>query len=242
MSTNAERFLSAFNQIEKAIRHQLAVEKHVSFSKMLDLAKKNNPIVQAFEVDLKEYAELRNAIVHERTEPSFVIAEPHADVVQRIERIRDELTSPEKVYPKFKRRVMTFQMSDRLPGVLEAVEKYAFSQFPVYDGAQFAGLLTENGLSRFLTNYLLGNRSKWSSITLAEVMEFEKNAQNVIFFDIGKNLYEVQEAFRKSAYRRWTRLHAILITENGMSDEPVLGIVTPSDILALHAESPYRQK
>jgi hypothetical protein len=79
---NADRFLAAFNSIEKAMRQQLSVDKHISFSKLLDIAKKKNPIIHKYEIDLKEN-------IQSCAMPSFmiglslflIIAEPHMQIV-----------------------------------------------------------------------------------------------------------------------------------------------------------------
>lgn len=74
---NSERFLNAFNSIEHSLRKLAKKEKGTRFYKLVNIASEHYQIVQHFSNDLKEFADLRNAIVHERTD-GHVIAEPNA--------------------------------------------------------------------------------------------------------------------------------------------------------------------
>src|SRR5699024_11877381 len=71
--------------------------------------------------DLLEFAELRNAIVHNRIDTDYAIAEPHLSVVESIEAIEQEITEPKKVYPLFSRKVIIFQESDSLRELLTVI-------------------------------------------------------------------------------------------------------------------------
>ncbi|UZM99664.1 hypothetical protein OL548_06065 [Lysinibacillus sp. MHQ-1] len=64
--------------------------------------------MKKYEDDLRSYADLRNAIVHHRTSINYVIAEPHTDVVERIEYIDATLAKPTLVGQMFRKRVLVF--------------------------------------------------------------------------------------------------------------------------------------
>ena len=53
----------------------------------------NNVEVRKYEDDLIDYGRLRNAIVHQGNH-KFIIAEPHDDIVENIERLSDLITEP----------------------------------------------------------------------------------------------------------------------------------------------------
>ena len=78
---NSERFLNAFSKIEKYIRKLIAGDRRATFYALVDDASKKNSAVNTYRTDLKEFADLRNAIVHERTD-GHVSAEPRDDTVQ----------------------------------------------------------------------------------------------------------------------------------------------------------------
>ncbi|MHB1317843.1 MAG: CBS domain-containing protein, partial [Anaerolineae bacterium] len=81
--TNSGRFLLAFNRIEKRLSEIGAVDEHRSFGEKLKAAARREPIVGHIQDELRELAELRNAIVH--TDRMVALAEPHPDIVAEIE-------------------------------------------------------------------------------------------------------------------------------------------------------------
>lgn len=229
MSTNGERFITAFNKIDKLLKRELNIQSHISFSRMIDMAKKKHPVVQKYELDLKKFAELRNVIIHERIAPDYIIAEPHDEIVHRIERILNILMTPEKVYPRFQRRVKTFQYHVQLGEVLLAIQQYSYSQFPIYEGREFIGLLTHNGISGWLANN--EGTMNIQHVPLSEVFLYENHRHNVMFIHKDMLVYEAKHLFVNHFNRNLTRLDALLITDNGNEREKLLGIITPTDML-----------
>jgi hypothetical protein len=127
---NSERFLSTFN----------AIAKH-----LVDLAGQSDAVVRRFSTDLKEFADLRNAIVHERTD-GHVLGEPNDQAVQKIESIFQLLTDPPKIIPFFQSAVYALSVGDPIAVAVKTMLEESFSQVPVYDGTTFVGLLTSNPL------------------------------------------------------------------------------------------------
>ena len=83
--TNAMRFLSAFNNIDYAIKSRYNFNRSMGFSEAVRRAVAFNYTIRKYEDDLVGYGRLRNAIVHSNED--YVIAEPHIEVVEKIEKI-----------------------------------------------------------------------------------------------------------------------------------------------------------
>ncbi|WP_253291319.1 hypothetical protein [Virgibacillus proomii] len=77
MYKNSDRFLTSFNRIEKMLRDLLINKKDASFSKAVKILKNSNALIKEYSDDLLEFAELRNAIVHNKIDMTYAIAEPH---------------------------------------------------------------------------------------------------------------------------------------------------------------------
>lgn len=234
VETNGERFLAAFNQIDQVLKKELNIQRHTSFARMIESARKKHPIVQRYEADLKKFAELRNIIVHERIAPNYIIAEPHDEIVDKIEHILDQLKSPEKVFPRFQRSVKSFQYHVELGKVLRVIQKYAYSQFPIYQGREFIGLLTHNGISAWLAHYEQDCNISIHDIPISEVFIYETHQNNCLFIPKDMLLYEAKDLFVTHFQRKMTRLDALLITDNGNKYEKLLGIITPSDVIRIN--------
>ncbi|MFD1927924.1 CBS domain-containing protein [Sporosarcina siberiensis] len=229
---NSERFLTAYNRIEKSMEKTIGFSGYMPFFKLIDRAKKVNAIVRKFEDDLREYAGLRNAIVHHRTEVEYAIAEPHDDIVELIEYIDRELSKPKTVGEMFQRKVHTLRASDTLDKVLKLILEKRFNQIPIYEDQKFIGLITSEGITYWLADqYAKGDISR-EIPTLLDMYCHENKKNTYRFINKELSVYEAEEIFKESVVKG-KRLDALLITENGLVEEKLLGIITPLDLIKI---------
>ncbi|MBO8156311.1 MAG: CBS domain-containing protein [Bacillaceae bacterium] len=227
---NSDRFLASFHRIEKYLERTRKNPHHMSFKSAVQHAQKYDAIVRKYQDDLFEFADLRNAIVHDSINPNYAIAEPHDSTVEHIERIERELTEPETVIPKFKRKVFTFSTNDRVKDILHFVQQNGFTKFPVYDHDTFVGLLTENGITHWLAK---GAEENWNNLfnhPLQEILNYEQIKENYRFIPKHTTVYEAEDIF-KNQIQNGKRLNALLITDDGKPSRNLLGIITHWDII-----------
>ena len=227
---NSNRFLTAFNRIDQRLRDIIGAKDFMPFYRLIDQAKKKDVLVRKYEDDLRSYADLRNAIVHHRTSFEYVIAEPHIDVVERIEYIEEKLAKPKLVGQMFCKKVLAFQETDSLKQVLKVIRHRKFTQFPVYNKDQFKGLVTTVGITNWLATVMVGNQIPKEVPTLHDILLHEKNRVNSKFVSRYITIYEAEDIF-KQGVERGSRFEALLITEHGKPHQKLIGIVTPLDIV-----------
>ncbi|WP_042149465.1 CBS domain-containing protein [Paucisalibacillus sp. EB02] len=228
MPRNSERFITAFNRIDKAMDAELNNSRGIGFSKAVRILTKYNAVVRRYKDELLEFAELRNAIVHNRIDTGVVIAEPHDSIVEQIEQIEREITSPQLVIPSFEKKVHQFDMNDSLSSLLDAIQEKGYSKFPVYEGGNFIGLITESGITKWLA------KNKDSSIRtsrIEELMSYQKE-NNHQFISRDTSIYQAVEIF-KEKIGDGNRIDALLITNNGQKDSELMGIITAWDIMGI---------
>ncbi|GAA5417329.1 hypothetical protein Pryu01_02392 [Paraliobacillus ryukyuensis] len=228
--TNADRFVIAFNKIEKFFDKQIEDKKYIPFYRSVQRLSHTHPVVKRYKDDLLEYSELRNAIIHERTEADYAIAEPHNEVVFQIEKIADELTAPKLVIPTFKKQLKIVQGKDLLKDVLHIIKQTDYSQFPVYQKKQFIGLLTDKGITHWLAKNTNDNNKGLFQTTILEMIKNDKRSRNYLFIHKYMTIYEAEEIFL-TKLKEQKRLDALLITENGKQTETILGMVTTNDLI-----------
>ncbi|NMB24962.1 MAG: CBS domain-containing protein [Firmicutes bacterium] len=231
----SERFIMAYNKIDRQLEKRAGIEGYMGFSQLVRRVARADPMFAEFEDDLLEYAELRNAIVHELVEPARIIAEPHASVVERIEQIAAILERPPLVIPRFERQVYTVQADDSILRVMDLIRQYGYTQFPVYDGeSEFLGLLTDRCLARWLTFEFETLAQGLQATQVAQVMVYDKTeGANVTFLSQNATVFDAYHEFECHMATEYPRLEAILITANGRSDERLMGIITPWDMFRL---------
>lgn len=223
---NAERFIASFNRIHNFLSFSDNEKEYKKpFYRLLDENEYRNPAVKKYKNDLQIFADLRNVMVHKKLIPNSYIAQPTDKVVKHIEQIEDEIKSPEKVYPLFKRDVVQFNFDDLFTKVLKTISERKFTHFPVYKNKELIGLLTEKGITMWLANQL-EDETIYLKKTMVEEIVLEDTRKNNYLF-IKKNMsVEIAADLLKND----RRLDALLITENGKVSESPLGIITPSDL------------
>ncbi len=229
---NSDRFLVAFNSIEIILKKYHNGDSYIPFSRLIQIARKDNATIRRYYDDIKEFSELRNAIVHNTVDVNYAIAEPHDHIVEKIESIEKELIQPKRVFALFQKKVLTFQSTSTLKDILLVINKYSYSKFPVYQEDQFLGLLTKKEIVNWLARqaYSLDSLS-FSNTSLKKIIEHERNRKNYKFINKMMTIYEVKEIFKNIIEKDAPRIDALLITEHGKEDQALLGIITPWDII-----------
>jgi CBS domain-containing protein len=236
--TNSARFLLAFNRIERRLAEIGDVDDHRSFGEKLKAAARREPIVGHIQAELRELAELRNAIVH--TDRMLPLAEPHDDIVAEIERYVTLLTDPPSVGSRFTRRVGTVREDDPVRLAVRLMRQRGYSQLPVRDqNGRIIALLTGATIARWLGALDMpaehGNGGgtqgdvDLDTVTVARVLALADSDDNYVFLRPEATLYDALWEF-ESHQRAGRRLDAILLSRDGKPDQGLIGIITPRDL------------
>jgi CBS domain-containing protein len=221
-----ERFITAFNSIEGCLREFFNADKSVTISKLLRDYSTRYPRWKDGD-QLLRLAEIRNFLVHDRKEMYQYLSIPTVDAVNSIEKIRDSLLAPELVLPRFQRDVITVQYEEPLVNVLKMIEENSFSQFPVYQNQEFVGLLTENGITRWLANHVsrVLTLVDFSDEKAGSVLAEEEKRRNCEFIPRDCTVLEAESKFAANGL-----LEALFISQNGKSRQSMIGIITRWDV------------
>ncbi|HOB08808.1 MAG: CBS domain-containing protein [Limnochordia bacterium] len=224
---NSRRFLNAFVGIEQALGKIVRNKRHVPFYQLVDLAAKADPFIREIALELKEYGDLRNAIVHERIDDQ-PIAEPHMSVVERLEQIRDLLHSPPTVGDAFLGPVITCGFDDTLGSAITKMHANSFSKLPVYNGRQFVGILTAEAVTYWLADHMAADLD-FTQVRVEAVLRYLHNPDNYRFVPPSCSLVTVLKLFEDFSHKG-KRLQAVLISETGSESGALLGIITVFDL------------
>ena len=230
-----ERFEAAYNRIDHRLteftEQQGRRRKHPFASKLRATANRYRRMKKYVDF-LLEIGELRNAIVHGRTDNDYFIAVPNEDVVLNLEKIEQRMFSPESVNSKFVKKVTVLQSDQSLNDVLKLIRSDGYSRYPVYDGKSFVGLLTTNGLARWLASHVNDGivDSNLQTVSISEVLEADHRKEAVAFVTRKALIDDVETMFTNRH-----PLEAVIITEHGRTHETPIGLIGPADIAALEA-------
>ncbi len=229
---NSERFLNAFSEIEEALEQIIDADRHFTFYQLVDKAGMVDKAVKSVAIELKEYADLRNAIVHERIDGQ-PIAEPHIKTVERIEKIRDIILEPPRVKDGFLGEVIVCSPDDAIGKAMSHILEKSFSQIPVYEAQNFVGLLTTETVARWLADKLSSGKGFIEEETVKAVMKYSPNKENYAFIDIQSTMFDVLGLFEEFN-QKGKILNAVLITQSGEKSGKPVGIITVFDLPQLY--------
>jgi CBS domain-containing protein len=224
-----QQFEADYNAVDRFLRAALDLDHHVGFAKLVRKYA-NEHVGWADAEFLITIAKVRNLIVHERTDLHPHVVIPTLAVAEGLKRCMERLINPARALPTFQRTVETISINDTLTRVLKIIHHRDYSQFPVLEDNRFRGMLTENGVTRWLARHVVRNLSlvELDAIFVTDVLQSEEARKNHHFVPGDMPADEVSELFAKEAL-----LEAVLITANGKDTERLLGIATRWDILHL---------
>ncbi len=173
-------------------------------------------------------ADLRNAIVHERSD-GHVIAEPHDYVTNQIKLIYAHISDPPKLIPKFQTKEYSLGLDNGIGHAVKLMKERSFSQLPILNGGNFVGLLTASTVCRWLGANQSEDIFSLSETGIEEVLKHTEDPENFAFMARAQNVFELLEVFR-NFQNRGKFLEAILITEKGKSTESLMGILNADDL------------
>lgn len=224
-----EHFEADYNAVDRFLRKALGSIPQMSFTHLVKEYSRKHSGWRDADL-LRTIAELRNVIVHTKTEPYRYIAVPTPAIAQNLQACRDRLENPARVIPTFRRKVETVSVDDTLVRVLKVVTQRDYSQFPVYEAERFRGLLTENGITRWLAHHVATKLSliELDDVPVKQVLQNEETRNNYQFVAPDMRMDDVSGLFESQEL-----LEAVLITASGKESAKLLGIVTRWDMIHL---------
>jgi len=225
-----KRFRTAYNSIDRKLRLLLNLGDEVSFTEVVRKNVSAHPGWRKSGDILRELGILRNMLIHNETRPERYLAVPTSSVVMQIEQIRDALINPLLVIPKFQRQVALVTPGAFLSNALKIMNDGNYSQLPVYNDDVFQGVITENGIARWLARYV-SNKDEivdLGEIPVKDALRQEEKRPYFLFVSKQTIVGDVVEKFMSNP-----ELEIVLITANGKRTEKLLGIITTYDVAHL---------
>lgn len=224
-----EKFIQLYNEIDRWLREETKSGGGTSFPHVVDRARRKNPVVRRHAQDLKDYAQLRNVIVHYKTYPEMALAEPSEQALAEFEHVVRNIISPARLLPAFQKKVRCFSPFEPLSEALEYMGQNDYSQIIVFRNGKIF-MLTTDGVARWLESQVDEDIISVKEATIQDALECEQN-RTFRMMDRNASVYEAHEAFARAIEKKTPRLFAIVITEKGDRSETPLGLVTPWDLL-----------
>lgn len=222
------RFRAGFNVVEQLIRKRFNRSQKNLFDLIDTLASIHREWKRR--ESLKLLANLRNEIAHaEGTDDLRAV--PTEAAIAELKAVLKSVQWLDAVGQRFGGKVQCVASTDDLAHVLRLVRLRDYSQFPVVDGAKLHGLVTENGITRWLAEN--AGTDAIHSLGSVRVGDLVKSDENRRAYEMVPVRMSVEAAIARMSGQ--PDLEALLITKNGAS-LPLQGIVTRWDVLQVLRE------
>ena len=227
-----EAFLTLYQKLDEYLRRNAGQARDLSFAQRLDALAQKHPVLRRNAAKLKDYGDLRNALVHHRDPGGGWIAEPSERTLQEFEQIVQAILLPQKLIPRFQKLdIRLFSPQDPLVTALQHMREHDYSQVVVQTERKLS-LLTVEGIARWLEEQAQEDIISVREAIIRDAWRYEQ-AENVSVMSRDQTVYDAMEIFMLAIEQRKPRIYALLITERGKATERLQGIVTPWDLLSV---------
>jgi hypothetical protein len=233
--------LAAYNALDEHLRGRQGADASVSFSKLLEREATRSPFVRERLSQLHALRSLRNAIVHFRDGVERPIAEPIEEVVtEYLELVEQIIRSPRALDTVAVKGqdLFTVSWSDPVRERLTEMYRRQFRIAPVVESGCLEGVFTDTALG---LEWCFGGHAAPHTAALAfgDLREWCSDLaihSGVHLLPASMTVAQVAEAF-DAAFHEGTVFNVACFTETGRFGEPLLGLVTPGDLIAARRPS-----
>lgn len=227
--SNAQTFLTVFNKIEQFLDQLNQSTEHYGFRRLIDSLSKHNDLVDTYKMELVDYLELRNALVHKST--GKPIAEPSDEVVKKIKDIYDALSNPPLAISIAAKPVYVCTTKTPILDVIKEMNHNFYTSIPVYSQDLFVGVFSDNSLTRWLAH--INKPLNLQDVLISQLQDYfdkeDSKFNSYRFMNIETDVFTVRQAFTSFTEEKM-RLGAIFLTEHGQKNEKIQGIITAWDL------------
>lgn len=204
-------------------------EKFLNLYRKLESYKSKNPkgydfYKRKYGDELNLFRELRNYLSHEEFRGSYPFAVSEA-VVASLEKILKEMyLTCEKV---MKKNISVAYEETSLSAVLKTMKERRFSYIPIIDSKKkVIGMVSSESIVG-----MVSDEKAFTGSVGDNVAYFSLNNQSKKFIYLGRNdSFSIAERSFTVLQEDKKRVGIILITENGSSQEALLGVISPYDV------------
>lgn len=230
MAGRAKEFIDLYNEFKDLLSKKFNVpHDQESFPPLILLARDNHLINSREIPSLELIGRLRNAIIHDSKHkyPDDPIAEPHADVIDKLRKIKERIEKPPLVEGLLKPELRVFKESDSFLECLAYMHQKDYSQVIVSLGKRY-GVLTREDVARWFEEHIENKEICLSleNITLQDIFPVIEEA-SCVFLERDAVLQKLVDLFTET---RKEKISAVLITAHGNASEKPLTIVTQYDL------------
>lgn len=227
--TNAQRFIEAYNKLDYSLRAIYNFKRSMSFSDVVRRSVVLNSVVRKYEDDLIDFGRLRNAIIHNGNN-KFIIAEPHDDIVGKIEKLANIITEPPYAIDRVgNKEVITVDSEANIAFTMELIARTGYGNIPVYSDNKLLGIVNARKLMSVLGAKIAEKVNINEFVNNTTIGSIVEDMGEDYYFMLADEKLTIDAAM--SAFENNRKLLIILITKNGKDSSKPSCIISGADII-----------
>lgn len=224
-------FLDLYKQLEDVLEDKYRNARRHYSSVVFEFVKdkESAPVRDKLEV----CREIRNLLTHSANLDGEPIVEPSGPVVEAMRDVLEYVKRPALAIEFATRgdQVMKAHMHQRVLRLMEVMDKNGYSHIPVMREGEFCGVFSVGSVFQYILR--TGGKGISPETTVAELgkhLDVSAHMENYEFVPKDATYISVRKAFERVRGKN-KRVSVVFITEHGKPGEPLLGMLTPWDVL-----------
>lgn len=227
---NAVVFIEKYKKLEELVSHKYNLKKGASPIAFLESRREFANISDK----LSYCREVRNFLQHEpKIDKEFAII-PSSEMITLIDDIIEYIENPLRCSQIcIKLEDMYYcKLNDRVLDSLIGMNHYKYSHIPIMENGVLVGVFSKTSLF----NYMLHERkySLEKDTRFIDIMKYidpnGDGSEHYEFSKIEEKVENIKKTFEIN-YKKAIKIAIVFLTENGLRNEKVLGMITPYDLI-----------
>lgn len=226
MNNQAELFLDTYRRLETAA--ETLVGNNGRSSSILRLA--HLPEFSRYREELDYCRQVRNLLTHEAKIDGAYGVTPSDQLLAVLNKVLRQIEDPPTVgeYMTPVSRLVTARLQDTVLPFMVQMEEKGITYLPIIEQNKIVGIFSQHAVFR----WLLSGKQIGENVTFAGMQHLLGLEQHkgIRFVSPDLSLEQGKELFRHIPAKD-KRVKMLLVTQNGRADRPLLGVVSPYDVL-----------
>lgn len=230
--SRAEEYRVEFNKLETILKKRAGAKSEDSISSVVSslVNTHKDRVVRQFERDIRQFIELRNAIIHQSTNKA--IAEPYDETVAALRELIINIEQPKTAWDIAVKELIKVGLNDKLSEVVKLMAQMHITSLPIVQDGKVNGFMSESTIVKIVDKSFEDGGALIDEAIIEDV-EFDHpygdDSDIYAYVTRRVTVYEIEDMFN-DAIKKGKRLLAILVSDKGDASATPLGIITAWDL------------
>ena len=230
--TRAEEYRIEFNKLETMLKKRANARSEDSISSVVTSLVNihKDRVVRQFQRDIRQFIELRNAIIHQSTDRA--IAEPYEETVAALRQLVVNIEQPKAAWDIATTELIKVSLEDSLSDVVGQMAQMHITSLPIVEDKKVIGFVSENTIVKIVDKTFEYGGALIDEAKIKDVaydQPYGDDSDVYAYVTRKVTVYEIEDMFN-DAIKKGKRLLAILVSDKGDASATPLGIITAWDL------------